>query len=97
MAFSVAKRRSIYIYIYITLKFLALQGAPYIHDISRLRVKINTILDITLIFLDNFTASYYMTRLLLGQSKNWGLICGTGRDFVLGSIHTGSETHPASC
>jgi len=32
-AFSVAKRRSIYIYIYIytTLKFLALLGAPYIY------------------------------------------------------------------
>jgi hypothetical protein len=29
----------IYIYIYTTLKFLALQGAPYIYDISRLRVK----------------------------------------------------------
>jgi hypothetical protein len=28
-----------YIYIYTTLKFLALQGAPYIYDISRLRVK----------------------------------------------------------
>jgi hypothetical protein len=26
-------------YIYTTLKFLALQGAPYIYDISRLRVK----------------------------------------------------------
>jgi hypothetical protein len=38
MAFSVAKRKSIYIYT--TLKFLALQGAPYIYGISRLRVKI---------------------------------------------------------
>jgi hypothetical protein len=28
-----------YIYIYTTLKFLALQGAPSVHDISRLRVK----------------------------------------------------------
>jgi hypothetical protein len=27
------------LYIYMTLKFLALQGAPYIYDISRLRVK----------------------------------------------------------
>jgi hypothetical protein len=27
------------LYIYNTLKFLALQGAPYIYDISRLRVK----------------------------------------------------------
>jgi hypothetical protein len=26
-------------YIYMTLKFLALQGAPYIYDISRARVK----------------------------------------------------------
>jgi hypothetical protein len=39
-SFSVAKLRSIYIYIYIymNLKFMALQGAPYIHDIRRLRV-----------------------------------------------------------
>jgi hypothetical protein len=37
MAFSVVKRKSIYIYT--TLKFLALQGAPYIYDISRLRDK----------------------------------------------------------
>jgi hypothetical protein len=37
-AFSVAKRRSIYIYIYTTLKFLDLQRAPYIYD-SRLKVK----------------------------------------------------------
>jgi hypothetical protein len=29
----------IYIYIYTTLKFLVLQVAPYIYDISRLRVK----------------------------------------------------------
>jgi hypothetical protein len=35
-AFSVARCRSIYIYT--TLKFLALQGAPHIYDISRLRV-----------------------------------------------------------
>jgi hypothetical protein len=48
MAFINSKRRSIYIYIYIyiytTLKFLALLGAPYIYDISRLRVntKVNT-------------------------------------------------------
>jgi hypothetical protein len=28
-----------YIYVYMTLKFLALQGAPHIYDISRLRVK----------------------------------------------------------
>jgi hypothetical protein len=28
----------IYIYIYTTVKFLALEGAPYIYDISRLRV-----------------------------------------------------------
>jgi hypothetical protein len=28
-------------YIYTTLKFLALQGAPHIYDISRLRVKGN--------------------------------------------------------
>jgi hypothetical protein len=27
-------------YIYMTLKFLALQGAPYIYDISRLRVNV---------------------------------------------------------
>jgi len=38
--FSVAKRRSIYIYIYTTLAFLALLGAPYIYDISSLRVNI---------------------------------------------------------
>jgi hypothetical protein len=38
-AFRVAKRRSIYIYIYTTLKFLALVGAPYIYDVSRLRDK----------------------------------------------------------
>jgi hypothetical protein len=31
-------RPYIYIYIYPTLKFLASQGAPYIYDISRLRV-----------------------------------------------------------
>jgi hypothetical protein len=36
MAFTVAKRRSIYIYT--TLKFLALQGAPHIYDNSMLRV-----------------------------------------------------------
>jgi hypothetical protein len=55
-AFNVAKRRSIYIYIlfiyiyiyilfiyiYTTLKFLALQGAPYIYDISRLKVNISS-------------------------------------------------------
>jgi hypothetical protein len=35
MAFSVANLKSIYT----TLKFLALQGAPYIYDISKLRVK----------------------------------------------------------
>ena len=35
--FSVAKSRSICIYT--TLTFLALLGAPYIYDISRLRVK----------------------------------------------------------
>jgi hypothetical protein len=35
MAFSIAKRRSIYIY---DVKILALQGAPYICDITRLRV-----------------------------------------------------------
>ena len=35
--FSVAKRRSIYVYT--TLVFLALLGAPYIYDISSLRVK----------------------------------------------------------
>ena len=34
--FSVAKRRSIYIYT--TLAFLALLGAPYMYDISSLRV-----------------------------------------------------------
>jgi hypothetical protein len=28
-----------FVHIYMTLKFLALQGAPYIYDISRLRVK----------------------------------------------------------
>jgi hypothetical protein len=28
------------VHIYTTLKFLALQGAPYIYDISRLRVKL---------------------------------------------------------
>jgi len=37
--FNVAKRRSIYIYT--TLAFLALLGAPYIYDISSLRVKEN--------------------------------------------------------
>ena len=36
--FSVAKRRSIYIYT--TLAFLALLGAPYIYDISSLRVNV---------------------------------------------------------
>ena len=40
--FNIAKRRSIYIYIHIyiytTLVFLALLGAPYIYDISSLRV-----------------------------------------------------------
>jgi hypothetical protein len=35
--FRIAKRRSIYIYT--KLKFPALQGAPYIYDITRLRVK----------------------------------------------------------
>jgi hypothetical protein len=35
-AFSVAKRKPIYIYT--TLKFLDLQGAAYVHDISRLRI-----------------------------------------------------------
>ena len=35
---SAAKRRSIYIYT--TLAFLALLGAPYIYDISSLRVKV---------------------------------------------------------
>jgi hypothetical protein len=55
MAFSIAKRNIVqqierdgfqllpivgpYIYIYTTLKFLALQGAPCIYAISRLRVK----------------------------------------------------------
>ena len=38
--FSVAKRRSIYIYT--TLAFLALLGAPYIYDISSLRVQYET-------------------------------------------------------
>jgi hypothetical protein len=38
MAFSVAKRRSIYIHK--TLNFFALQGALHIYDISRLRVNI---------------------------------------------------------
>jgi len=36
--FSVAKRRPIYIYT--TLAFLALLGAPYIYEISSLRVNI---------------------------------------------------------
>jgi hypothetical protein len=36
---STVKISSIYIYIYIYVKFLALPGAPYICDISRLRVK----------------------------------------------------------
>jgi hypothetical protein len=33
---------------YKTLKFLALQGAPHIYDISRLRVKSTTFWDVTL-------------------------------------------------
>jgi hypothetical protein len=32
------QRCQTYVHIYTTLKFLALQGAPYIYDISRLRV-----------------------------------------------------------
>jgi hypothetical protein len=34
------QRCQTYVHIYMTLKFLALQGAPYVYDISRVRVKI---------------------------------------------------------
>jgi hypothetical protein len=37
-------RPYVYIYIYIHVIFLALLGAPYIYDISRLRVKVITLL-----------------------------------------------------
>jgi hypothetical protein len=42
------QRYQTWVHIYTMLKFLALQGAPYIYDISRLRVKDPNLTDVTL-------------------------------------------------
>jgi hypothetical protein len=59
-ALSDAKRKDIYIYT--TSKFLALQGAPYIHDISRLTV--NPV--------HNLTNSLCMTRTFTIPARCFG-------------------------
>jgi hypothetical protein len=53
-------------YIYTTLKFMALQAAPYIHDISRLRVNCH-MLDLEFFYTISFekcSISFYLSLLL---------------------------------
>jgi hypothetical protein len=49
----------IYIYIYVYVKFLALLGAPYIYDISRLRVNTLTTLIIVTIVMSVCLSIHY--------------------------------------
>jgi hypothetical protein len=52
----------IYIYIYIYVKFLALLGAPYIYDISKLRVNVGNVL-LCVIYELTVAVFMYVTRI----------------------------------
>jgi hypothetical protein len=71
----------IYIYIYICVKFLALLGAPYIYDISRLRVR-NYVCQMSQTV--QFTKPVSITLSLAGGSRttSGNLVCSK-RKFVM--------------